>query len=52
MKQSAANNTFLKNVKKNFNSKIYKMALHLVNKAGEQTARQYVQQYTREKLNY
>lgn len=51
-KQTAANNKFLATVKHEWNSKIYKKALILVNTEGEEAARKFVQQFTTVKLEY
>ena len=51
-KQTAANNEFLKNVKRDWNSKIYKKASEIINEQGEQAARQFVQQFTTKSLGY
>ena len=51
-KQTVANNDFLKNVKRDWNSKIFKKASELVNVDGEEAARKFVQQFTTEKLGY
>jgi hypothetical protein len=51
-KQTAANNTFLANVKRDWNTKIYKHTLALVNTQGEDAARAYLQTFTTATLNY
>ena len=51
-KQTAANNKFLANVKKDWNDKIFKKASLLVNTEGEEAARKFVQQFTTQKLGY
>ena len=51
-KQTVANNTFLKNGKRDWNDKIFKKASLLVNTESEEAARKFVQQFTTEKLGY
>jgi hypothetical protein len=51
-KQTAANNAFLKNVKRDWNDRIYKRGAELVNTQGEDAARAYVQQHTTRPLGY
>ena len=51
-KQTAANNTFLAIVKRDWNTKIYKHTLDLVNTQGEDAARAYLQTFTTATLNY
>jgi hypothetical protein len=51
-KQTAANNAFLKNVKRDWNDRIYKRALDLINTQGEDAARAYVQGFTTAPLGY
>lgn len=51
-KQTAANNIFLKSVKRDWNTKFYKHTLNLVNNQGEDAARAYLQRFTTATLNY
>ncbi len=51
-KKTAANNNFLRNTKRIFNTKIYKKALRLVNTKNETAARAYVQKFKKEPLSY
>lgn len=51
-KQTATNNAFLKNVKRDWNAMIYKRALDLTNSQGEAAARAYVQTHTTVPLGY
>ncbi len=51
-KQTIANNNFLKNVKRDWNTKIFKKASELVNTEGVEAARKFVQQFTTQKLGY
>ena len=50
-KQTAANNSFLKNTKRVFNHLVYKKALTVCNAEGEAAARAYVQQFVTSPLD-
>ena len=51
-KQTSANNEFLRNVKRDWNEKIYKKALVILNTDGVEKAREFVQQFTTKPLGY
>lgn len=51
-KQTAANNDFLKQVKKIWNEKVFQQAAKILNNEGIDAARAYVQQFTTKPLNY
>lgn len=50
-KQTAANNHFLRNVKRVFNGKIYAKTLKIMNDQDEQAARAYIQTWVRPGTN-
>ena len=50
-KQTAANNTFLRQVKTLMNGKVYQKVLGLVNSEGENAAREYLQGFFRQPIN-
>ena len=52
IKQTATNNTFLKETKRIFNHLIFKKASKIMNEDGEKEARNYVQSFTTKKLTY
>ncbi|MCP4371313.1 MAG: hypothetical protein GY797_24830 [Deltaproteobacteria bacterium] len=51
-KQTAANNEFLKRVKKTWNKPTFKKASVLVNNGQEKEARAYIQSFTKRPLDY
>ena len=51
-KQTAGNNNFLKNVRKMWNTQVFKKAALLVNTESEDKAREFVQTLTRKPLEY
>lgn len=51
-KQTAGNNNFLKNVKSQCNTKIFKKASLLLNSKGESAAREYVQSFQLSTLSF
>lgn len=52
MKYTAANTSLLATVKRIFNHKIYKQALHLYNLGGEEAVLEYLQQFTTRDIKF